>query len=229
MISMASLESMLLAESEMAAAWSNMTPKERVAHLKAHPNSRFRTGGTHGTEHVDFKSTLAKTGWTKSGRHTYTHKNGRTLQFHPSSKTHRHIFTITHKNGDVTHHRTNRNTRASWLIGKYAKGSGRTKNLTGQKHRIAKPAQTTLPPHKIVAPPPAQAPAKPSLLKRIFSKAPAAPAKHVELTFAPAPAKRAAKAPAAPAPVKRKASAPAPAPEKAPAKKKAGVTRDASW
>lgn len=116
---------MLQAEVEMAASWKTLAPKERQAYLKAHPGSKFRKSGTHGTEDVGFHSHLTKAGWTKSGNNTYKHKNGRTLKIKPSSETHRHVFQITHKNGDVTSHRTNRNTRAAWLMGRYGSGVGK--------------------------------------------------------------------------------------------------------
>ena len=125
-IEMAKLENMLQAELEMATAWKNMTPKEQEVYLKAHPLSKFRKGGSSGADHVDFRGHLAKKGWTKTAPHTYTHKNGKTIKFHNGDANHRHKFTITHKNGDMTHHRTNRNHVATHLINHYSQGRAKS-------------------------------------------------------------------------------------------------------
>jgi hypothetical protein len=130
-----SLENMLLAEREMASVWKQLTPTEKQVYLTANPNSRFASTAKVESEeeiaslmeddpHAYIRAKLAKHGWTKSGKNTYSHKNGRTLRIH-KSPTHAHHVSITHKNGDVTTVRANRAGRVGYNIVKYAKSAGK--------------------------------------------------------------------------------------------------------
>ena len=175
-IEVAKLTAMLQAEVEMAASWKSLGPKEKQAYLKAHPYSRLREGGTHGTEGVNYHAHLTKHGWTKSGKNSYSHKNGKKITFKPSSDGHRHVFTVTHKNGDVTSHRTNRNTRVASLIRNYAKPpKGAVKKVVAPAKKVpvkVAPKKVTVPaklPVKVAPKKVASAPApveKPSNVAR---------------------------------------------------------------
>ena len=149
MIEIAKLNAMLDAELEMAAAWKSLTPAQRADYLKSHPFSRFKKGGMR--EH------LKNLGWKKTGRNQYSHSNGRTLQIHHGG-AHRYNFSVTHPNGDVSHHKINNDTSAAWALTKHS-------NVSKDQQGKRKP-KTVAPVAK--APAPAAAPAKkPSLFQRL--------------------------------------------------------------
>src|SRR4051812_31050174 len=108
MIEIAKLTSMLEAEMEMAAAWGTMTPKERKAYVTAHPNSRYNAGDKKSGSGPELHGHFMKHGWTKSGKGTYTHKNGRTIKIKKSAKAGKKFhIEVHHKNGDITSHHRN--------------------------------------------------------------------------------------------------------------------------
>ena len=191
---------MLDAELEMAAAWNSLSIDQKREHLRKHPFSRFKKGGMH--EH------LTNLGWTKTGRGTYTHANGRTLRIHPS-KTHKYNFSVTHPNGDVSHHKINNELNAAWALTKHSNLSKKQKGKKDpnivRKPRTVKPAPAPAP----VAVAPKKEPWYKHLLPSFHKKPAAAPAP-APVSSAPV-AKRGRGRPrkVAAAPVQTKPAAPA--------------------
>jgi hypothetical protein len=138
-IELSHLKDMLQMEIAADAWWKSLSEKEKNAYLKAHPASRY--GNTHKTG-ADLSSHLEKKGFTKTGKGTWSHKNGTRIRLHKSD-THKHHLEITKKNGDVSTHKTNSGNHAQWYVTKSVKKpimKGAPKKEAPMKHATRKGA-----------------------------------------------------------------------------------------
>ena len=124
------LETMLLAEREMASVWGKLTDTEKKVYLTANPGSRFvkveasveEASLMEDDPHKYIRNKLVKHGWEKTGKNSYKHKNGKTLQIQKPS-THEHHIAITHRNGDVTEVHANHAGHIGYNIVKHSKSA----------------------------------------------------------------------------------------------------------
>ena len=129
---------------EIAASqfWNSLNPAEKKAYLKAHPHSKY--GATKPappatksptSSNTSIKQHLEKEGFqSKDG--VWSHPVSKNKIVRTPSKTHKHHFTVTHKNGEVTRHKTNSDEALKKMITNLAKKpdtSGISKALSENK------------------------------------------------------------------------------------------------
>jgi len=110
---------------EIAASkfWESLNPAEKKAYLKAHPHSKYginkpKTSTT--PSNTSIRQHLEQEGFqSKDG--VWSHPVSKNKIVRTPSTTHKHQFTVTHKNGEVTRHKTDSDEALKKLITHLAK------------------------------------------------------------------------------------------------------------
>ena len=99
--------------------WDSLSPAEKKVYLKAHPHSKYGSSGPK-TDNASIRQHLEKEGYqSKNG--VWSHPVSKNKIVRTPSKTHKHHFTVTHRNGEVTRHKTNSDEALKKMISTLAK------------------------------------------------------------------------------------------------------------